>query len=55
MKPIPPQSPPQALDFLQRRCQPFQEQHVNDVELQTLFVLALFYTGGQLLNADSIG
>lgn len=41
--------------LLQHKCQPFQEQDVNDAELHTLFVISFFYMGGQLLTADDIG
>lgn len=41
--------------FLQHKCQPFQDQNVNDAELHTLFVISFFYMGGQLLTAEDIG
>ena len=41
--------------FLQHKCQPFQDQNVNDAELHTLFVISFFYLGGQLLTAEDIG
>ena len=40
--------------FAQHRYAPFEDQHLNDMEMGALVVVALLFLGGQLLYLDDV-